>query len=136
MLKFLAVLILAFSLAACAGTMTTQPTAVAAAQNAAQQSLYAVGVALQATPAIVTALYNAAKINKDTYNSIVQDYNTTLAAYQLAVSALQAATTAGEDPNLAVGYVNALATFTTDKTNIDNLLTASGQKPIGAGVTQ
>jgi len=136
MLKSLAVIMVALSLSACAGTMTgptTQPTAITAAQDAAQQSLYAIGTALQATPPIVTALYNAAKINKDTYNSIAAGYNKALASFQLAVSALQAATTAGTDPNTATAYTMALATFMTDKTNIDNLLTASGQTPIGSG---
>ena len=139
MLRFLAVIILAISLTGCAGTLstsTTTSTAVQSAQNAAQQSLYAVGVALQATPGIVDALYNAAKITKDIYNSIAQGYNQALASYQLAVKALQAATTAGQDPNTATAYVAALQTFLTDKTNIDNLLTAYGQKPIGSGVTQ
>ena len=139
MLKFLAVMILAFSLAGCAGTMTGptyQPTAITAAQTAAQQSLYAIGLALQATPGITQALYDASKINKETFNSVAVTYNKALASYQLAVAALKAATDAGQDPNTATAYVTALQTFIMDKEHIDSLLTAMGAQPIGTGANQ
>ena len=139
MKKLLVVLMAALCLTACAGTITTpssQPTAVTSAQDAAQKSLYAIGTALQATPGILDALYNAGKVSKTDYNKVVPVYNQALASYQLAVTALKAAVAAGQDPNTATAYVSALQTFLTDKTNIDNLLSAMGAQPIGTGVSK
>lgn len=138
MWKFVIMSLMALSLSACAGntlvTPTTPPTAITSAQDAAQKSLYAIGTALQATPGTMTALYDAGKISKADYNKVVPVYNQAVASYQLAVSALQTATKAGIDPSTATSYVMALQTFMTDKTNIDNLLTAFGQKPAGVAL--
>ena len=131
--------LLLMSLSACATTGTisgpsTPATAVSSAQAAATKSLYAIGVALQATPGILDALYNAGKLGKEDYNKVVPIYNQALASFNLAVNALKAATAAGQDPNATTAYIAALNSFITDKSNMDNLLTAFGQAPIGTGV--
>jgi hypothetical protein len=135
MRKYLILLpLIVLSLCSCAGTLSTPTTATSAvvsAQDAAEKSLYAVGVALQAAPGVMDALYKAGKLSKDDFNSAVPIYNRALASYQVAVSALKAAVTAGQDPTQATGYVSALNTFLADKGTIDNLLTAFGSKPVG-----
>jgi hypothetical protein len=128
--------LLLLSLTACAttGTIsgpTSPPTAVSSAQDAATKSLYAIGVALQATPGILDALYNAGKLSKEDYNKAVPVYNQALASFNLAANALKAATAAGQDPNATTAYLSALNSFILDKNNMDNLLTAFGQTPIG-----
>lgn len=139
MKRFLMIPLMALCLSGCAGTMTSTsvpPTAIVSAQDAATTSLYTIGAALQATPKVLDALYNAGKLSKQDYNNAVPIYNQALASYNLAVNALKAAVSAGQDPNTTTAYVLALNGFMTDKTNIDNLLTAFGQQPIGAGVAQ
>ena len=137
MFKILMSLLLAFSLSACAGTLTTpttQPSAITSAQTAAENSLYAIGTALQATPGILNALYDAGKLSKDDFNKAVPVYNQALASFQLAVTALKTAKDAGADPNMVAGYTTALAAFMTDKANIDNLVTAFGKTPAGGAL--
>lgn len=138
MKRLLILPLLLLCLSACAGTMSQQTgtqSAVVSAQGAAQKSLYAIGVTLQAAPGVLDALYNAGKLSKADYNNAVPVYNQALASYQLAVSALFASVKAGQDPNQSTAYVLALNTFLTDKTNIDNLLTAFQAQPVGSGVT-
>jgi hypothetical protein len=124
------------ALAACAGTNSAtspnlQPmTANQAPQDAAKNSLYAIGIALQATPQVLTALYNSGKLSKADYNSAVPVFNQALASFQLAVNALQAAVKAGQDPNQSTAYLTALNSFVVDKANIDNLLTAFQTKGV------
>ena len=139
MKKLIIAVFAVLTLVGCAGTMsgpTGQPAAITAAQDAATKSLYAIGTALQAAPQVMDALYNAGKMSKADYNAAVPIYNQVLASYKLAVNALQAAVTAGQDPNAATAYVAALQSFLTDKNNVDNLLTAMGQNPIGKGISQ
>ena len=136
-MKYLIPLLLAFSLSACAGTLTTpttQPSAITSAQTAAENSLYAIGTALQATPGILNALYDAGKISKDDFNKCVPVYDQALASFQLAVTALKSAKDAGQDPNMVAGYTTALTAFLTDKANIDNLVTAFGKTPAGGAL--
>ncbi len=110
------------------------PPAIVSAQNAAQDSLYAIGTAMQATPGILNALYDAGKLSKTDYNNAVPVFNQALASFQLAVTALKAAKTAEQDPNTTAAYVTALKSFLDDKNSIDNLMTAFGKKPIGASL--
>lgn len=137
-LFLLSLLILSISACATTGTITTPSSpqsVVVSAQDAASKSLYAIGTALQATPQILDALYAAGKMSKADYNKVVPIYNQALGSYNLAVAALKASVSAGQDPSNSVGYVAALNSFLTDKTTIDNMLVAFGQKPIGTGVT-
>ena len=115
-----------FSLAGCPSSTVTPTSTVSVAQDTATNSLYAIGVTLQGAPQILDALYTSGKITKDTYNQAVPIYNRALASYNLAVNALKAAVAAGQDPTGNVAYVTALQTFLTDKSNIDNLITAAG----------
>jgi hypothetical protein len=140
MKKLFLIPLMILALAACAGQTITPTTTTAApivsAQIAAQDSLYATGVALQATPKVMDALYQAGKMSKAEYNSVVPVYNRVQTSYKLAVAALDTEISAGRNPNTATAYLDALQTLTTNKTNIDNLLTAYGQAPVGAGVAK
>jgi hypothetical protein len=136
MKKLFLVPLLLLALSACAGNSTistpnSPPPAVVSAQDAAQKSLYAIGVALQATPGILEALYDAGKISKADYNKVVPIYNQALGSFNLAVNALKAAVAAGQDPGNVAAYQTALMGFLADKQNVDNLLAAYGQTPIG-----
>jgi PBP1b-binding outer membrane lipoprotein LpoB len=135
-LFLLPLLILAFNFAGCAGmSTTTKPaSAVASAQTAAQQSLYAIGTALQAAPAVMDALYNAGKMSKVDYNNAVPIYNQALWSFKLAVSALNAVVDAEQDPTQVSAYVKALSDFLGDKAIFDELLGAYGSVPVGAVV--
>jgi len=122
-----------FTINGCAGISTTPgtSTAITDSENAATQTLYAIGTALQATPGIVDALYNAGKITKSDYNNITTIYNQALGAYNLAEAALKDAINAGQDPSTVVNYTNAITTFLSDKTMLDNLVMAFNGQPIG-----
>lgn len=138
MRRFLLLLLipLTLSFSGCTGMASTSGTssAVVQAQDAASRTLYAFGAGLEAIPAVVDALYQAGKITKDQRNSVVPIYNRALASFNLAVSALSQAVTAGVDPSTSSGYSTAFATFMLDKNNIENLILALGGQPIGQGV--
>ena len=119
------ILLLAISLSGCpASTVPATPTSTA--QVAVTKTLQAVGLALKATPQVLDALYAAGKITKDDYNQVAKAYNKTLAGYQLAISALNTAVASGQDPNTATAYLTALAAFTMDQNNLNNLMIALG----------
>ncbi len=139
MKKYLILPLLLLALSGCAGTINTPtgpPSPVASAQDAAEKSLYAIGAALQATPGILNALYDAGKIGKTDFNNAASIYNQALGSYKMAVNALKAAVDAGTDPNTSTAYLTAFNAFMGDKKLIDNLLLAFGEKPIGTGVNQ
>ena len=135
----LLLLLLAFNLGGCATTglngTSTVPAAVVSAQDAATKSLYAIGALLQATPGVLDALYNASKINKDQYNQSALVYNQALSSFNIACEALKTAISAGQDPASISAYVSALQSFLSDKTVLDNLMTAIGSQPIGTAIT-
>ena len=136
MKRILFLVLLALTLNGCAtlsGTPAT-PAAVVSAQDAATQSLYAIGALLQATPGVLDSLYAADKLSKTDYNSAVVVYNQALASFNVACEALKVAVKAEQDPASVTAYVQALQAFLGDKVFLDNMMLEIGAQPIGKGV--
>jgi len=102
-------------------------------QQAAEQTVYAIGVSLQAIPGICDAFYAAGKMDKETYNKVVPIYNQALGSYKLLLMALRESLVAGNDPNAQTAYVTALNRFLLDKQMLDSLALALGVQPAGGG---
>ena len=139
MKKLFLTAVMLLMICSCAGNTTLTPTsntsaAITSAQDAAEKSLTAIGIALQATPAVLNALYDSGKMSKQDYNNAVPVYNQAVASFKLAVSALSDIKKAGQDPNVSPDYLDALGAFVKDKQNIDNMTSLFSQNKIGSGV--
>lgn len=107
-------------------TPTSNTTTSVSAFEVAQKALYASGAVLDTVQKYCDGLYDAGKLSKADYNSFVPKYNQALAAFKLAVSALNSAKAINADPTSYSAYVMALADFTSKKNIIDELVTSFG----------
>jgi hypothetical protein len=122
----------------CATTMTNSAgqtvtlSPLEQSQDVATKATLVLGQILVTTPGVLKTAYSNSKMSKTDFNNSVDIYNRALASYTILNQALQTTIKAGLDPSSAAVYQLALTQFLTDKTSLDNLLTALGQPVTGA----
>jgi len=99
-------------------------TPVQQAQQAAEQTVDSLGVALQAVPPLCESLYAAGQISKETYNKITPVYNQALGSYKLLLVALRESIVSNNDPNKHTAYLEAVNRFLLDKQMLESLTLA------------